>query len=90
MTAETALLEAQRSALDLRTRRLLADVGMVRALGGGWNTDDLPSAQDETAANVDGSGSRCFDPQRGSNELWAWQHEKRDQSTRYPAHETGA
>jgi NodT family efflux transporter outer membrane factor (OMF) lipoprotein len=48
VTAETALLEAQQSALDLRTRRLLADVGMVRALGGGWNTDDLPSAQAAT------------------------------------------
>jgi outer membrane protein TolC len=47
--AEAALLEAQQAAIDLRTRRLLADVGMVRALGGGWSTDELPSQNAVTA-----------------------------------------
>ena len=41
VTAQTALLQAQQSALDLRTRRVVADVGLVRALGGGWDTTDL-------------------------------------------------
>jgi outer membrane protein TolC len=43
VTAQTALLQAQQSALDLRTRRVVADVSLVRALGGGWDVTDLPT-----------------------------------------------
>jgi NodT family efflux transporter outer membrane factor (OMF) lipoprotein len=38
-STQTAALQAQRSALDARVRRLNAAVGLVRALGGGWSRE---------------------------------------------------
>jgi NodT family efflux transporter outer membrane factor (OMF) lipoprotein len=40
--AQTAELSAEQTALDLRTRRLQASVGLIRSTGGGWTTADLP------------------------------------------------
>jgi len=54
--AQTAWLDAQRSVLDLQTRQLRADVQLVRALGGGWSTDQLadaaPAASSQSAQSA--------------------------------------
>ena len=42
LTAETTLLDNQRTAIDLTTRQFVASVGLVRALGGGWDVTQLP------------------------------------------------
>jgi multidrug efflux system outer membrane protein len=44
VTAQAASLDAQRAAIVLQARRLQASVDLVRALGGGWSTADLPKA----------------------------------------------
>ena len=43
VVAQTDALQAQRTLLDLKTRRLQADIRLVRAVGGGWSTADLPT-----------------------------------------------
>ena len=42
LTAESTLLQNQRALTDLETRRYAASVGLVRALGGGWDVSQLP------------------------------------------------
>ena len=43
ITAEAAALGNERTAVQLRTRRMSAAVALIRALGGGWRAADLPS-----------------------------------------------
>jgi len=42
LTAEAALLQNQRTDLDLQTRQFVSSVGLVRSLGGGWDVSQLP------------------------------------------------
>jgi len=42
LTAESALLQNQRTAISLQTRQFVSSVGLVRALGGGWDATQLP------------------------------------------------
>jgi NodT family efflux transporter outer membrane factor (OMF) lipoprotein len=46
ITSQAALLNSQRTAVTLLTRRLTASVLLIEALGGGWNASQLPAAQD--------------------------------------------
>jgi NodT family efflux transporter outer membrane factor (OMF) lipoprotein len=46
ITAQTSLLQNQRSAVDLLTRRNAASVSLIQALGGGWDASQLPSSQE--------------------------------------------
>ena len=42
ITAQAQALNAAQSTLAVRRARLLASVGLIEALGGGWSTADLP------------------------------------------------
>lgn len=42
LTAQTAELSNRRTQTDIATRRFVASVQLIRALGGGWDTSQLP------------------------------------------------
>ncbi len=46
ITAQTSVLQNQRAAVEILTRRLLASVFLIQALGGGWDAAQLPSSRD--------------------------------------------
>jgi NodT family efflux transporter outer membrane factor (OMF) lipoprotein len=43
ITAQTALLTNQKAAVNLRSQQMAASVQLLKALGGGWRAEDLPS-----------------------------------------------
>ncbi len=51
ITAQTAALQEEKSAVDLLTRRMTASVTLVQALGGGWDASQLPTRTEVMAAN---------------------------------------
>jgi NodT family efflux transporter outer membrane factor (OMF) lipoprotein len=57
ITAQAALLGADVTAVTLSTRRLTASVLLIEALGGGWNTLQLPTTKDVAAAAATGGGA---------------------------------
>ncbi len=48
ITSQTIALQNQRTAIDLLTRRMVASVLLVEALGGGWNAAQLPTVSSLT------------------------------------------
>lgn len=44
ITTQTVALQNQRAAVDILTRRVVASVALIQALGGGWDTSQVPSA----------------------------------------------
>ena len=42
LTAEATLLQNQQTAVGLQTREFVSSVALVRSLGGGWDTTQLP------------------------------------------------
>ncbi len=49
VTAQTIALTNQRTAVDILGRRMTAAVLLIKALGGGWDASDLPSADEVTS-----------------------------------------
>jgi NodT family efflux transporter outer membrane factor (OMF) lipoprotein len=43
---QTIALSDERTAVDLKTRRMVASAALIQALGGGWNADRLPTTRD--------------------------------------------
>ncbi len=46
LTTQTALLGAQQTLLDLRVQEMSSAVLLIEALGGGWDTSQLPTTQE--------------------------------------------
>jgi NodT family efflux transporter outer membrane factor (OMF) lipoprotein len=49
ITAQTTLLTNQRTAVNLQMQQMTASVQLIKALGGGWNTSQLPSPKELVA-----------------------------------------
>ncbi|MGA2115118.1 MAG: efflux transporter outer membrane subunit [Bryobacteraceae bacterium] len=49
ITAQGTALAAQETLVNLLTRRLVASVALIQALGGGWDSTQLPGKRDLTA-----------------------------------------
>ncbi|MGD0229758.1 MAG: TolC family protein, partial [Syntrophorhabdales bacterium] len=43
ISAQTSLLSNQQTAVSLRIQQMTAGVGLIQALGGGWDASMLPS-----------------------------------------------
>jgi outer membrane protein TolC len=51
ITAQSAALSDERTAVELSGRRMTDSVLLIKALGGGWTTASLPSVQNLAQSN---------------------------------------
>ena len=49
LTAQVNLLTYQQTYITFQTQQLLASVQLIEALGGGWNTSQLPGPKEVSA-----------------------------------------
>jgi len=45
IAAQTALLNDQQAAVSFRMQQMVASVQLIKALGGGWDASQIPSAK---------------------------------------------
>jgi NodT family efflux transporter outer membrane factor (OMF) lipoprotein len=60
ITAQSAALGNERTAVDILRRRMIGSVLLIKALGGGWDASDLPSLHDLSIS------SKAATPKKGS------------------------
>jgi NodT family efflux transporter outer membrane factor (OMF) lipoprotein len=48
ITAQSAALSDERTAVDIAGRRMTGSISLIKALGGGWNRNALPTVQKDT------------------------------------------
>jgi NodT family efflux transporter outer membrane factor (OMF) lipoprotein len=67
ITAQSATLSDARVAIDILTRRLTASVNLIKALGGGWRTSDLPYGGAPAASQApEAGGAQNAGPTQGT------------------------
>jgi outer membrane protein TolC len=50
ITAQNAAYSNERNTVDLRIRQMTASVNLIKALGGGWTTGELPAGAEVATA----------------------------------------
>ena len=58
ITAQTLLLNNQQLAVNFRMQQMVASVQLIKALGGGWEVSQIPSAKQLGARIPDESGAK--------------------------------
>jgi NodT family efflux transporter outer membrane factor (OMF) lipoprotein len=53
IVAQTTLLNNQQTTVNLRTQQMVASVQLIKALGGGWDTTQIPSPKEVSIKNSD-------------------------------------